>query len=301
MSDQSGDSTSPTGREAATRLLQNGDAVSLRVRNAIDDRTRAIAEAWLGVGVLAYAVCLVFASKGEDGTGMVPGVQAASPVGLGAILTLLIPFFVASSLERGLQQSLHTTAAAKPGRRRSVVTAASLVPLLFITGLVVFAPATPWPIALVVAFSASLPLGVLSVRSALRARASGVRRPAPTLVAPLSPANQVSMTVLGLWLGAAVACGGLPFPAVGAIIVIGLLFAIGVLDVTRWGLPQLAQEWGRTQWIAFGFSYLTAIIVAVLLARSAWDPSIVSSVGGILVAVPLVVTAFRPAPIWADR
>ena len=66
------------------------------------------------------------------------------------------------------------------------------------------------------------------------------------------------------------------------------------------GLSRLAQEWGRTQWVAFGCSFFLTNGLAVVLPRTNGDLALVGIVGGAYVAALVVISAFRPAPIWAD-
>lgn len=295
MSDQANDLGNPS-TEAAT-LLHAGTVVRARVHAAIGARTEAISEACLGLGVLIYCLGIVLGSPGEDGAGIVPGVQSSAPVGLGSAVVLLVPFITASYLYNGVQRQLRTDDL-QPQRSRFVATATSVLPVIFTTVLVVVAPAIPPLAALLLAVGSSAPLAVVAIRSALRARQAGVRRPARYAGAQLSLPSRMLTVALGIGMGAVGALGGLPYPTVGFFVVMSFLVAIGVTVHTAWGLPRLAVEWGRSQWTAFGCSYVATMVLAVMLPRITWNVTVVSIIGGIVVAAPLVFAAFRPAPIW---
>ncbi|MET0954526.1 MAG: hypothetical protein ABWY68_01160 [Cryobacterium sp.] len=295
MNDQTtGDGPQP-GTAAATELLQSGDAVTGRVRAAIDARTQAISDSRMAAAVLAYVFAVALSGTGHAAIG---GAADAEPTGLGFAFLILVPFLAATALEQGLKESLHTTAPARSRLRRALVLGASMLPLLVVLLLVVFWQ-TPRPLALLITVVTTVPLLVLAVRSALRARGWGVRRPKPTWLAPLGAASQISTAALGLWLGAIAALSGTTLIVVSSITVIAFLFTMILTQPSRWGLPRLAGEWGREQWAAFSCSYLFVLALAVMLSRTSWDLTAVSMVGGVCVAAPLVIAAFRPAPIWA--
>ena len=247
--------------------------------------------------VLAYVFAIVLAGGGHAGVGA--GQDAAEANGLGFGFLVLVPFLAATSLAQGLQKSLHPAGRPRRRLRQALVTSASLIPLAAVVVVVVFWR-TPWPVALLVTLSTTLPLVVLAAQSARRARNWGVRRPRPAWQAPLSIVSRTTTVVLGLWLGAIAALSGTTLIVASGFTVIAFFCAVIVTQNSRWGLPWLAGEWGRKQWAAFGCSYLLALGLAVLLARTSWDLAVVSSIGGIGVAAPLVIAAFRPAPVWVD-
>lgn len=284
--------------DAAARLLQASDAVSDRVREAIDARTQAIIDAWMAVAVVAYALAFAFSSVGgATGRGLIPGIERTEVVDVGFLV--FAGFFATITLTEGLSESLHRPRQSRAGLRRAGYVAASMLPFVSVAYLAVLAPTTPWPAALALATVATVPVIVIAVRSGLRARAAGVRRPEPALSGVLDPWGRAATAVLGLYLGA---IGVLSDPAFGfAGIIAAITFLLVVLGTrtTRVGLDRLAQDWGRTQWTALGCSYVLVLALSVLLSRTGWDLGLVSVVGGILIATPLVVAAFRPAPIWA--
>ena len=286
--------------DAAARLLQASDAVSDRVREAIDARTQAIIDAWMAVAVLLYALAFALSSVGgPTGTGLIPGVVNTPNDGVSVGFLVLAAFLAVSTLCDGLAQSLQR--ATRPGakRRRFVYGTASVLPLLSVGYLALCAPTASLPVALMVLAAAAVPVVVLAIRSARQANLAGVRRPEPALSGLLDPFGRVGTAVLGLWLGA---IGVVTAPAFGlAGIIVPSAFFLFLLGTrtTRVGLDRLAQDWGRTQWSALGCSYVLVLALSVLLSRTSWDLGLVSVVGGILIATPLVIAAFRPAPIWA--
>ncbi|TFD91104.1 hypothetical protein E3T61_09560 [Cryobacterium lactosi] len=304
MSDQnsgdqhSGDSARP-GTDAAATLLRASDAVGYRVRAAIDARTRAIVDAWMAVAVLTYSLAFALSGiGGAAGAGLISGVARTSRDGVSVPFLVLAAFLAASTLTDGLTQSLYQPLQPRSRLRRFGYSFASILPLLTLLCLAFIVPTTPWPLALTIACISAVPVVVLAVRSALRARRAGVRRPEPSLSALLSPTGRVVTAVLGLWLGAIGMLTGTPFGVAGIAAAGAFFLAMLATRTTRVGLDRLAEDWGRTQWAAFGCSYLLMLSLSVVLPRTTWDLDIVSNVGGILIAAPLVVAAFRPAPIW---
>lgn len=286
--------------DAAARMLQASDAVSDRVREAIDARTQAIIDAWLAVAVLFYALAFAFSSVGgATGTGLIPGVVNTPNDGVSVGFLVLAAFLAVSTLCDGLSQSLQR--ATRPGakRRRFVYGTASVLPLLSLGYLALFAPTASLPVALMVLTIAAAPVVVLAIRSARQAKLAGVRRPEPALSGLLDPFGRVGTAVLGLWLGAIGMVTAPTFGLVGIVVPTAFFLFLLVTRTTRVGLDRLAQDWGRTQWTALGCSYVLVLALSVLLSRTSWDLGLVSVVGGILIATPLVVAAFRPAPIWA--
>ncbi|PXA70060.1 hypothetical protein [Cryobacterium arcticum] len=295
MIDQPSGDSPQSGTDAAARLLQVGDALNDRVHAAIDARTRAIAESCMAAAVLAYVFAVVLSGGGNAGLGA--GANGYEPNGLGFAFLILVPFLAATSLEQGLRQSLHTAGHGRSRTRRVLVASASMLPLCVALILVVFWQ-TPWPLALLITVVTTVPLLLLATQSARRARNWGVRRPKPVWLAPLGGASQISTAVLGLWLGAIAALSGTTLILAGGLTVIAFFCTVMVTQQSRWGLPRLAGEWGREQWSAFGCSYLLMLGLAVVLSRTNWDLTVVGIVGGVCVAAPLVIAAFRPAPIW---
>ena len=300
MSDKSEDTRDAMTVSGATAharsLLKAGEDVGVRVGEAIDARTRAISEAWMAMATLICALTLILssASVAAEGWTVSPGIEIPR---LNIIHLLLVPFFVASMLEMGLRDQLpaeHTRATRLHGRRVSTASALALVVLLLLS---LFPGGISFPILVGIVALAVLPLSTLALQSALRAREAGVRRSAATLLAPLSVTGRVVTLVLGTWLGVLGAAAGLSSSIAWSIASAALILAIMSTRDSRWGLSRLAQEWGRVQWIAFGCTFLLMNVLAAVLARTDWDLTIVGFVGGICVAVPLVVASFRPAPI----
>lgn len=284
---------------AATQLLQAG-RVTDRVRDAVNARIHAMAEAWIALAILVFGVAFLVIMRGAPSTSFY-GQDPDATGGLNFIFLLMAGFFAASSLERGLGDRT----SAKPRQRTPharrydrVVTGSTFLALGIIVWLGLAAGDLPWPLALLVTVLAATPLGVLATRSALRARDAGVRRPAPNLIGALSPTACTATAVLAVWLGTIAALAGqtpqIPSLIANIIFLTGMMASYG----SRWGMQRLAEEWGRTQWIAFGCSYLLINGLAVVLAFAPAQHGLISIVGGILVAAPLVVAAFLPAPIW---
>jgi hypothetical protein len=290
---------SQPGTTAAAHLLLTGNSVEDRVREAIDARTQAVLDAWLAVAALAYSLAFVLATFGDiNGIRLNPGMVDESGDKMTVVFLVLAAFFTVSTLAEGLTNSLRKPARQASRPRRFFTAGASALPLLVLLVLAFAAPSIPWPAVLAIAACAAVPMVILALRSASRARKAGIRRPAPMLSGLLDGAGRAITVGLGLALGVLAATTGLPFPLLGSIVFIVFMLALVGTRGGRGGIGAVAPFWGRTQWTAFGCSYLLVLGLAVLLARTSWDLAAVSIVGGILVAAPLVFAAFRPAPIW---
>ena len=285
----------PPSRDAtnAQMLLKTGTDVSTRVHEAIDTRTRAIAETWMAVVTLTYAVTFVLVSIGGATDGPVTRLA-----GLDIVFLLLAPFLVASMLEQGLRNQLRIVPTRKSRRHGRLFSSASAFALMVILWLALFSGPLPTLILVEIIVLAALPLSALAIRSARLARTGGVRRSAPTTLAPLSLTARAITIVLGASLGMLGAATGFSSSIAAPIASSLLLLAIASMQGSRWGLSRLAEEWGRAQWVAFGCSFVLINSLAVTFVRTDWDLAIVGFVGGICVATPLVIAAFRPAPIW---
>jgi hypothetical protein len=297
MSEHSTGDTRP-GSAGAARLLQTGDVVGDRVRAAIDARTKATVDAWMAVAALTYALAVALSCFGDMiGIGPNPGVPKDSFDGPTVVFLVIAAFFTVTALAEGLTTSLRQPLRPSPARR-FFTAGASALPLVTLLVMAFAVPATPLPLVLAIAVVSSVPVGVLALRSAQRARTAGVRRPEPTLAGLLDPAGRAVTAGLGLALGALGTATGLPIPLLGSIAFIVFTLVLFGTRGARGSIGRVAEYWGRAQWTALGCSYLLVLGLSVLLARTEGDRTVVSIVGGILVAAPLVFAAFRPAPIW---
>jgi hypothetical protein len=289
----------PPSTAAAAQLLKAGDSVGDRAREAVDVRTQAVLDSWMAVATLAYSLAFALSTFGEvGGIALNPAIVPESGDGRTVVFLIMAAFFTATVLAEGLTNSLRKPAPGPSRMRRFLTASASTLPLVSLLVLTFAAPAAPLIIVLSVAVVAALPMVTLALRSASRARTAGIRRPAPVFTALPDPADRVITVVLGLALGAIGAATGLPDPVLGTIAFIVFALTLMATRGGRAGLGRVAEYWGRTQWAAFGSSYLLVLGLAVLLARTEWDLTPVGIIGGILVAAPLVVAAFRPAPVW---
>jgi hypothetical protein len=281
------------------QLLNSGAAIGVRVREAVDARTRAVLDAWMALAVMAYSLSFAYSGSGIHGQGLIPGIAEPTRGGSGTFL-VLTAFFAAFILTDGLTLSLAGYPKRERGWRRMGSASATMLPLLTLMVLAAFAPATPRFAAVAIVIASSAPVVALALWSAFRARGAGVRRPAPALCGQLSPAGRAATASLGLVLGAFGALAGSDLELVSSVAFTALLLAAAATRGTRVDVNRVARDWGPSQWRAFGCSYLLALGLSVLLARGTGDPAVVGLLGGMLVAFPVVVGAFRPAPIWAD-
>ena len=299
MSDQHTSDSAQPGAAAAAQLLQASDTVGDRVREAIDARTQAIIDAWMAVAVVAYALAFALSVDGANGTGLIPGIEGAENDGGDVGFLVVAGLFATFTLTAGLSESLRRPKQPGAGLRRAGSAAASMLPFISVVSLDFRVPATPWPAALALTIAATAPAIVIALRSASRARTAGVRRPEPTLSGLLDPTGRAVTVAVGVWLGGIGLLSGPAFGFSGSIATIAFLLLLIGSRTTRIGLDRLAEDWGPAQWTALGCSYSLVLTLSVVLSRTTWDLNTVSVVGGILIAAPLVVAAFRPAPIWA--
>ncbi|TFC59495.1 MULTISPECIES: hypothetical protein [unclassified Cryobacterium] len=254
----------------------------------------------MAVAVLAYSLAFALSGLGGfDGAGLIPGVVHTAGDGLNVGFLVLAGFLAAGTLTDGLTQSQRRPRRPGSKRRRFGYSMASVLPFLALLYLAFLAPTVQWPVALMIVAFTAVPVVVLAIRSAQQARLAGVHRPEPALSGLLSPTDRAVTVILGLWLGAIGMLTGTPFGVAGIVTAAAFFLAILATRTTRVGLDRLTEDWGRTQWAAFGCTYLLMLGLSVVLSRTTWDLGLVSTVGGILIAAPLVVAAFRPAPIWA--
>ncbi|QYF73782.1 hypothetical protein [Cryobacterium sp. PAMC25264] len=285
--------------EAAARLLQASDAVSDRVREAIDARTQAIIDAWMALAVVTYALAFALTGfSGASGTNLIPGVydRGRDAMDLGSLV--LSGIFALSTLTGGLSDSLRRPTRRGAKRYRAGYIAGCLLPFAAMAYLTFLAPGTPWSATLALAVASTVPVIVVALRSAGRARAAGVRRSEPTLSGLLDPTGRALTAALGIGLGGIGVLTGPSFGLAGTIAACAFLLFLIASHTTRVDLDQIAKDWGPAQWTALGYSYTLTLVLSVVLSRTSWNLDAVSVVGGLLIAAPLVVAAFRPAPIW---
>lgn len=291
----------PMSTDAAADLLRTGDDVGEQVRWAVYLRTRAVVDAWSAVAVLAYSLSFALSGVGGRGdAGLIPGVLRTAIDPFAAAYVVIVVVFVGSAVAEGATTHQQGLPRRKTPWRDARSTGVTALPLVMLFVLAFAAPDAPWLAVLALVAVAIAPVITLAVYSALRARDAGVRRPINSTSGPLSPAIGVGTALLGLILGGLAL---LPAFASDGVIpiayVVFILILIGIRTRT-FNVGRLGEEWGRTHWVAFGVSYAIILIQSVLLVRTTWDLTIVSSVCGAATALPLVYAAFRPAPIWAD-
>jgi hypothetical protein len=63
---------------------------------------------------------------------------------------------------------------------------------------------------------------------------------------------------------------------------------------SNWGLPSVGSQWGTGHWAAFGIAFTLLFAIAIMAARTSWDTPLIRTLSGIAVAMPLILTAWKP-------
>ncbi|GAA3875301.1 hypothetical protein GCM10022381_17490 [Leifsonia kafniensis] len=277
----------------AASLLRSGEQIGVKVYRSIDFRTQALVQAGTAVAIFLYVTVFLFLIS-TQGDHMA---ESAAPGSNNFGTNLLIPFLALSYLTLGVRERLKALLPTHRRARAFVVGLLSIVPFLVVGGAAVFGQQIPWGLTLAVACCAAAPAVALAIFSARQARHHDVRPSEPELRAPLSSPAQSMTVALGLVFGASAASGAFFWGAlVGLVAAVALLVLIA-LNRTKWSLAAVGSEWGRAQWLSFGASFALLMVVTVLLARTSFNSPLVGIVGGILVAVPLVIAAFKESTI----
>lgn len=274
---------------AAASLLRSGQQIGAKVYQSVDFRTQALVQAGIAAAMLAYLATFLILFGGEG----------AAPTGSGANDTgiLLIPFLALGQLSIGVRERLRVTLPTHRPRLTLVLGLLSVVPFGAVVVGQIAGQHYPWWLLLIVAVCPAIQPAALAILSVRRMRGGDVRLLPPAPRVPLSGAAQLVTVGLGILCGFTTAFNGSDWRHIAQLLAMMVLLVMLALYRTRWGLASVGSEWGRAQWLGFGSSFVLLLATAVLLARSPFDSLLVGAIGGILVALPLVFSAFRGSHI----
>lgn len=272
----------PLDAAGAAQLLQAADTARARAAAAVDHRTLARARFGLAGAVFIYlsAFLLLFGNQTQD------TVSGAGANGYAYANVLLIPFLVLTQLLQGVQNRARVL---RTHRRVLLLVLLGMIPFGIAGALSILDIRYPWGLNLLVAAAPAAPLLWLAGKSARRASAPAI----PALHTALSRPAAIMTGALGLYFGLTgllAAYSWFPLAGLG----LGLaLVALLTLWTSRWGLPSVGSEWAAPQWTGFTVSFLLLVTLAVVLARTPWNTPLVGALGGVLVALPLMIAAVR--------
>ncbi|TFD22895.1 hypothetical protein [Cryobacterium sp. TMS1-13-1] len=271
----------PLDAAGAAQLLKAADTARARAAAAVDHRTLARARFGLAGALFIYlsAFLLVFGNQTQD------AVSGAGANGYAYTNVLLIPFLVFTQLMQGVQNRARVL---RTHRRVLRFVLLGMIPFGIAGALSILDIRYPWGLNLLVAAAPAAPLLWLAGKSARRAGP-----PTPAVRTALSRPAATMTGALGLFFGVTgllAAFSWFPVAGLGLALV---LVALLTLWSSRWGLPSVGSEWSAPQWTGFAVSFMLLVTLAVVLARTPWNTPLVGVLGGVLVALPLVVAAVR--------
>jgi len=268
----------------ASRLLQTASTARDRVQSEIDRHTEARITGWMAAAIFIYVLTLLSLFTAPEGAGSVEGVSGISYVNV-----LLFPFLAMTQLVQGARDGLRVSVIGSFRGSKSVLFILGLVPFFVLMVLSVASIEYPWWVGLLAAGAAAAPAAASAARSA---RAAGARGVPQTRGGPLSA--MARNVTLGLGIAFGIAGATTPyswFP----VVVLGLMLGLVALlagYTSRWGLPSIGSEWGQRQWVSFGVSFSLLFVLAVVTARTPWNGPAVAGIAALLIATPLVASAF---------
>lgn len=273
----------------AARQLNEVAGVRARVEQRADDRAYGWIQLWSGVLAAAYVGAFLTVQA-------VPRTSAPWPI-------LVLPVLVACALVPGAHARLRVRRQPTAGQL-ALALAAVLVPFAVLAGLHVAGLGYPWWLGLLVALLALVVVSGPGVRLIRR----GGREPAaePWRNRPLTTTARVTTVGIRLYLGVLGGTGLLsalddspPWgsAAFAVVTILSPLVLVGYLVgwSASWGLARVGSEWGPWHWLAFGAALALNFTLALLGTVTSSLTVPVPLGAGVLIALPVTVTAFLPA------
>ena len=269
---------------SAARLLEAGAAARARADSAVDYRTLARLQFGIAGSMFVYLSAFLLLVGNQPQT----AASAGSTSGFSYSIVLLIPFLVLTQLVMGVSARSRVL---RTHRRLLLITLVALVPFGVVGVLNLMEASYLWGINLLVAAAPATPLVWQGWKLARRAGPKLPRVP-PTL---LNRPARIMTGCLGLYFGLTGMLAAFSWFAFAGLGLMLALVALLALASSRWGLPSLGSDWSSPEWNGFATSFILLVTLAIVLARTDWNTPLVGIVGGIFVAVPLVVAAVRGA------
>ena len=271
----------------AAHLLDVAEQVSVRVNEGTDFRIAALIQGWGAAALFIYvaAFLLLFTASGPDGNG--------SDHNVGILSTLAIAILVQSQLIQGARNRILISLARPLRSWKLWLQLVGFVLFIAVGAASLFGLQFSWWVSFVVAIFVTAPLGIASLSSARKARKHPARTPLASPHLPLSRTSCVMTAGLGAYFGLAGAMTLLPRQWSSIVDFLLILIVVGLMAGwnARWGLPRVSSEWGLRQWAAHGTSFTLLVTLTIVVARTSWASPWVAATGGILIALPLVVSA----------
>lgn len=271
----------------AAQLLEAADRVSVRVNEGTDFRIPALIQGWGASALFIYvaAFLLLFTAPGKDGGG--------SDHNAAFLSTLVIAILVQSQLIQGARNRILISLARPLRNWKLWLQIIGFVVFMGVAAASLFGLKFSWWVSFVVAIFVTAPLGIASLSSAQKARRHPARTPLLSPHPPLSRTARVMTASLGAYFGLAGAMTLAPRPWSSIVNLLLILIVVGLMIGwnARWGLPRASSEWGPRQWAAHGISFTLLVTLTIVVARTSWVIPWVAAMGGILIALPLVLSA----------
>jgi hypothetical protein len=271
----------------AAHLLDVADQVSIRVNEGTDFRIAALILGWGAAALFIYvaAFLLLFTAPGQDGGGSDHIAAFLSP--------LLIAILVQSQLIQGARNRILISLGRPLRSWKLWLQLFGFVLFVAVAAASLFGLHFSWWVSFVVAIFVTAPLGIASLSSARKAREHPARTPLVSPRSPLSGTARVMTAGLGAYFGLAGAMTLAPRPWSSIVNLLLILIVVGLMIGwnARWGLPRVSSEWGLRPWAAHGTSFTLLVTLTVVVARTSWASPWIAATGGILIALPLLVSA----------
>lgn len=276
-----------TDASTAAHLLDVADQVSVRVNEGTGFRSAALIQGWGAAVLFIYvtAFLLLFTASGLDGNG--------SDHNVGFSSTLVIAILVQIQLIQGARNRILISVARPLRNWKLWLQLFGFVLFIAIAAASLFGLQFSWWVSFVVAIFVTAPLGIASLSSARKARKHPTRTPLVSPHLPLSRTARVMTAGLGAYFSLAGAMTLLPrqWSSIGNLLLILIVVGVTAGWNSRWGLPRVSSEWGLRQWAAHGISFTLLVTLTVVVARTSWASPWIAATAGILIALPLVLSA----------
>lgn len=281
---------------AAAQLLGAADHVSVRVNEGTDFRTHALIQGLGAAVIFVYVVAflLLFAASG-------PGRQGNGSTSVSTFaITLVVAFLAQSQLIQGAHNRIPISLSSPLRGWKLWLMLIGLFLFMAVAGASIFGVEFGWWVGLVVAACTAAPLGIASIGSAQKARRNPARVSFVPPPSPLTKTARVITAGLGVYFGVAGAVTVAPgfWSALISLFLVFILMALMFGWKARWGLPRAGSEWRKRQWVAFGISFALLVALTLVVAKTSWGAPWFGVTGGILIALPLALSAL---PIGRQR
>jgi hypothetical protein len=291
MTDDGFEHAAPTNvnldASTAARLLDDAERLGARTLEHTDFRAHAVIQAWTATALFVYVATVLLLYSNQD-SGRATAGHAIRYLGL-----LMIPFLLLTQLVQGARNRLLISIAMPRGGVRLLLILPGMTIFLVAMVVSVWGSGYPWWANLIVAAAVAVPLGLLALSTARKGGGVPSRQHPSMPPAPLGRTAATATVALGIGFGVIAALTPYSWFDLATICFYLALIVLATGWNTRWGLPSVGSEWGRSQWVAFGIALTLLFALAVLAARTSWDTPLVATLSGLAIAAPLVSTTLR--------